>query len=452
MKDVRPDSVILRVQKAKKRDIGRNIIRIDPKTMEQLNIQTGDVIALFGKKESAGIAMSSYPQDNGLGIIRIDSRLRKNTGTSIDDPIEVRKIKALAAQSIVLAPSSIKIRSNPRFESFIKRKLNNYPVSLNDYINIFIGITREITFKVINIRPEGICIIKPETQLHISEHITDEEEKGAEYVTYEDIGGLKKEIDEVRTILDIKLKLPLIRKKLNMDIPKGILFVGPSGTGKTLLARVIANESEAHFISINGSEIISKFYGESEKKLRNIFEEAEEKSPSIIFIDHIDSLAPKITKKMMEKSMFVEHRVVNQLLGLMDGLHISRSVIVIGATNKSELIEAALFRPGRFDKIIYFSFPDVTSRIEIYKIYTRDLPLEDNISTEELAKKSENFSGADIKGVCQLASFNAFKRQFPNINQPEDVNEDLTEKISISNNDFLNAITEISERIKILEK
>ena len=214
--DAKTKELTLRVQKAKKRDIGRNIIRIDPKTMENLNIQTGDVIGLFGKKESAGIAWPSYPQDNGLGIVRIDSRLRKNTGTSIDDTIEIRKVNANFAQNIVLAPS-IKIRTNPRLESFVKRKLNNYPVTLEDFIQISIGISREITFKVISIRPKGICIIKQETALHISEHVTEDEERGANYLTYEDVGGLDREIQRVREMVELPLRHPSLFKRLGID-------------------------------------------------------------------------------------------------------------------------------------------------------------------------------------------------------------------------------------------
>jgi len=283
----------LRVQEAKKRDIGRNIARIDQETMEELNIKTGDVIALVGKKESAGIAWPSYPQDSGLGIIRIDSRLKKNIGTNIDETIQIRKVKTHAAQNIVLAPISVKLKTSPRFETFVKRKLSNYPVAIDDFIFISIGISREITFKVISMRPSGICTIKPETAVHISEHTTEDEEQGSDYVTYEDVGGLDREIKRVREMVELPLRHPSIFKHLGIDPPKGVLLRGPPGCGKTLLAKAVANESEAYFISINGPEIMSKFYGESEKKLRKIFIDAEDKSPSIIFIDEIDAIAPK---------------------------------------------------------------------------------------------------------------------------------------------------------------
>ncbi|MFX0017371.1 MAG: CDC48 family AAA ATPase [Promethearchaeota archaeon] len=432
--------IILRVQKAKKRDIGRNIIRIDPKTMEHLNIQTGDVIALFGKRESAGIAWPSYPQDNGLGIIRIDSRLRKNTGTSIDDNIEIRKVKALAAQNIVLAPSSVKIRANPRFETFVKRKLNNYPVTLDDYIYISIGISREITFKVISMKPNGVCTIKPETQLHISEHITEEEERGAEYVTYEDVGGLDREIQRVREMVELPLRHPSLFKRLGIDPPKGVLLRGPPGCGKTLLARAVANESEAHFISINGPEIMSKFYGESEKKLRKIFEEAEEKNPSIIFIDEIDAIAPKRETVTGE----VERRVVAQLLALMDGLHSRGRVIVIGATNRPNSLDEALRRPGRFDREIEIKVPNEKGRREVFQIHTRNMPLDKKISLKEYSNITHGFVGADISAVCREAAMSALRRYLPEIDlESEIIDPELLEKIVVNKDDFDEALKEV---------
>jgi transitional endoplasmic reticulum ATPase len=437
--DAKTKGLTLRVQKAKKRDIGRNIIRIDPKTMENLNIQTGDVIGLFGKKESAGIAWPSYPQDNGLGIVRIDSRLRKNTGTSIDDTIEIRKVNANFAQNIVLAPS-IKIRTNPRLESFVKRKLNNYPVTLEDFIQISIGISREITFKVISIRPKGICIIKQETALHISEHVTEEEERGANYLTYEDVGGLDREIQRVREMVELPLRHPSLFKRLGIDPPKGVLLRGPPGCGKTLLARAVAHESEAHFISINGPEVMSKFYGESEKKLRKLFIEAEEKSPSIIFIDEIDAIAPKRETVTGE----VERRVVAQLLALMDGLHSRGKVIVIGATNRPNSLDPALRRPGRFDREIEIKVPNEKGRREVFQIHTRNMPLDKKISLKEYSQITHGFVGADISAVCREAAMAALRRYLPRINlESEYIDPELLEEIEITVKDFDQALKEV---------
>ena len=433
-------TVALRVQEAKKRDIGRNIARIDQETMEKLNIQTGDVIALSGKKESAGIAWPSYPQDSGLGIIRIDSRLKKNTGASIDETIQIRKVNAHPAQNIVLAPISVKIKSNPRFETFVKRKLNNYPVTIDDFIFISIGISREITFKVISIRPSGVCIIKPETALHISERITEDEERGADYVTYEDVGGLDREIQRVREMVELPLRHPSLFKRLGIDPPKGILLRGPPGCGKTLLARAVANESEAYFISINGPEIMSKFYGESEKKLRKIFIDAEEKSPSIIFIDEIDAIAPKRETVTGE----VERRVVAQLLALMDGLHSRGKVIVIGATNRPNSLDPALRRPGRFDREIEIKVPNEKGRREVFQIHTRNMPLDKKISLKDYANITHGFVGADIMAVCREAAMAALRRYLPKIDlDSEMIDPELLEQIEITKADFEEALKEV---------
>jgi len=438
--DDKQEKITLRIQKAKKRDIGRNIIRIDPKIMESLNIQTGDVIGLTGNNESAGIAWPSYPQDNGLGIVRIDSRLRKNTGTSIDDTVEIRKVNANTAQNIVLAPASVKIKTNPRFETFVKRKLNNFPVTIDDTILISIGISREITFKVISLRPKGICIIKQETSLHISEHATEEEEIGSNYMTYEDVGGLDREIQRVREMVELPLRHPSLFKRLGIDPPKGILLRGPPGCGKTLLARAVANESEAYFISINGPEIMSKFYGESEKKLRKLFIEAEEKSPSIIFIDEIDAIAPKRETVTGE----VERRVVAQLLALMDGLHSRGKVIVIGATNRPNSLDPALRRPGRFDREIEIKVPNEKGRREVFQIHTRNMPLDNKISIKEYSQITHGFVGADIMAVCREAAMAALRRYLPRIDLDSDmIDPELLEQMEVTRDDFNQALKEV---------
>ena len=438
--DDKQEKITLRIQKAKKRDIGRNIIRIDPKIMESLNIQTGDVIGLTGNNESAGIAWPSYPQDNGLGIVRIDSRLRKNTGTSIDDTVEIRKVNANTAQNIVLAPASVKIKTNPRFETFVKRKLNNFPVTIDDTILISIGISREITFKVISLRPKGICIIKQESSLHISEHATEEEEIGSNYMTYEDVGGLDREIQRVREMVELPLRHPSLFKRLGIDPPKGILLRGPPGCGKTLLARAVANESEAYFISINGPEIMSKFYGESEKKLRKLFIEAEEKSPSIIFIDEIDAIAPKRETVTGE----VERRVVAQLLALMDGLHSRGKVIVIGATNRPNSLDPALRRPGRFDREIEIKVPNEKGRREVFQIHTRNMPLDNKISIKEYSQITHGFVGADIMAVCREAAMAALRRYLPRIDLDSDmIDPELLEQMEVTKDDFNQALKEV---------
>ena len=439
-KDKDNNTITLRVQKAKERDIGKNIIRIDQKTMEDLGIKTGDVIAIKGKKESAGIAWPSYPQDQGLGIVRFDNRLRKNTGTSIDDTIEIVKVNALPAQNVVLAPASMKIKTNPKFETFVRRKLINYPVTMDDIIFISIGISREIAFKVISLKPKGICQIKQETVIHISETVTPEEETRTDYVTYEDVGGLDRELQKVREMVELPLRHPSLFKRLGIDPPKGVLLRGPPGCGKTLLARAVANESEAHFISINGPEIMSKFYGESEKKLRKIFVEAEEKSPSIIFIDEIDAIAPKRETVTGE----VERRVVAQLLALMDGLHSRGRVIVIGATNRPNSLDSALRRPGRFDREIEIKVPNEKGRREVFQIHTRNMPLDKNISLKEFSQITHGFVGADISAICREAAMSALRRYLPKIDlESEVIDEELLEQMIVLKSDFDEALKEV---------
>jgi transitional endoplasmic reticulum ATPase len=325
----------------------------------------------------------------------------------------------------------------------VKRKLLNYPVTVDDFIFISIGISKEIIFKVISMKPDEVCQIKMDTILTINEETIEDYDNGKVYITFDVIGGLKSEIDEVRNIFELALI-----KKLNIDIPRGILLVGPPGTGKTLLSRAIANTYEYNFISIVSPEIIQKYRGDSEKKLRDIFQEANEKAPSIIFFDHIDAIATKIQEEVSENYNYTEHRIVTQLLGLMDGLLPNKDVIVLATTHRLDLIEPALLRPGRFDKIIHLSLPDLHSRIEIYEIHTRNLHLDDDVSLEELAELSNNFTGADIKVVCQFATINAAKRTIPDIgSENKEISDEEIEKIVINKQDFLSTINEVAERI-----
>jgi transitional endoplasmic reticulum ATPase len=408
--------------------------------MEKLNIQTGDVIEAIGKKQSAGIAWPSYPQDNGLGIVRVDSRLQKNTGTRIDDTLEIRKVKAEPAQNVVLAPSSVNFRNTPRFESFVKRKLNTYPITIDDFIFISLGISREITFKVISMRPNAVCRINQDTILNISEKVSEDVETGVGYITYEDVGGLDREIQRVREMVELPLRHPSLFKRLGIDPPKGVLLRGPPGCGKTLLAKAVANESEAHFISINGPEVMSKFYGESEKKLRKLFIEAEEKSPSIIFIDEIDAIAPKRETVTGE----VERRVVAQLLALMDGLHGRGKVIVIGATNRPNSLDPALRRPGRFDREIEIKVPNEKGRLEVFQIHTRNMPLDKKISLKEFSQITHGYVGADISAVSREAAMAALRRYLPKIDlESEFIDPELLEQIEVTKDDFDSALKEV---------
>lgn len=436
----------LRVQEAKKRDSGRNIARVDQEVMEGLDIKTGDVIALVGKKESAGIAWPSYPQDGGLGIIRIDARLKKNTGSKLDDTIKIRKANVQTARKIALAPVSVKLKSNPRFETFVKRKLRNYPVTLNDYVNIPIGISRDIMFKIINMKPVGVCQIKKETVLNISEHTTKDEEIKANYVTYEDVGGLGEAILEIKEIIEFHFKIPSLSKKFGISPPQGILIYGPSGCGKSLLVKAISNESDIFFISLKGTEIWGKFYGESEKKLRDIFTNAEDNRPSIIVFENVEIIAPKINKETRDP----ERRVIAEFKNLIDEIHVTGNVIVIGITNKIDLLEPTLIGTGRFDRIIEIKLPEEKSREEIFRIHTRKLPLEKSVSLIDLAKRSQKFSGADISAVCKEALIFAMRRSLPQDKlDSELINPKLLKHIEITPNDFELGLEKISKNVKL---
>jgi len=303
----------LRVEEAQKRDAGRFIVRIDNEAMEKLGIQTGDIVEIRGKKVTAAIAWPAYPEDKGKGLVRMDGYLRRNANVSLGDKVSIKKANEKQAKSVILAPTSVRFPVEDRFERFVKSKLVGHPVTQGDTIHITV-LSRAILFVVVKTNPKGIVIVKPQTTLHISEKPLTEISIGIPQVTYEDIGGLHEEIQKVREMIELPLKHPELFKRLGIEPPKGVLLHGPPGCGKTLIAKAVANESEAHFISINGPEIMSKFYGESEKKLREVFKEAEENAPSIIFLDELDSIAPKREEVTGE----VERRVVAQLLALME--------------------------------------------------------------------------------------------------------------------------------------
>jgi transitional endoplasmic reticulum ATPase len=300
--------------------------------------------------------------------------------------------------------------------------------------------TKEIIFKVVSIKPANISTIKQTTQLTISETATEEVQAGIPYITYEDIGGLDREIQLVREMVELPLRHPELFKRLGIDPPKGVLLRGPPGCGKTLLAKAVANESQAHFISINGPEIMSKFYGESEKKLRSLFKEAEEKAPSIIFIDEIDAIAPKRETVTGE----VERRVVAQLLALMDGLESRGRVIIIGATNRPNAVDSALRRPGRFDRELEIKVPSEEGRLEIFQIHTRNMPLDDTVVLKEIAKITHGYVGADLMSLVREAGMAALRRYLPEINlDDEEVDPEYLERMFVNRNDFMNAFREI---------
>jgi transitional endoplasmic reticulum ATPase len=430
-------TLTLRVKKAHERDAGRFIVRIDTATMETLGVQTGDILGMKGRKQTAGIVWPAYPQDEGQQIIRMDGRLRRNAGVSLEENVTVYAVHERAALSVVLAPLEMRFPVKD-FDEFVKQKLLNCPVAKDDTVHVSI-LGRPVRFVVRRSRPVGIVVISLDTQLTILSEPPKELEAGVPHLTYEEIGGLDAEIQRIREMIELPLKHPELFARLGISPPKGVLLHGPPGCGKTLLAQAVANESEAHFISINGPEIMSKFYGESEKRLRQIFEEAEKNAPSIIFIDELDAIAPKREDVLGE----VERRVVAQLLALMDGLQKRGQVIVIGASNRPSAVDPALRRPGRFDREIEIRVPDKDGRYKILLIHSRGMPL-DNVDLEAKADVTHGFVGADLAALCRESAMIALRRYLPRINLEEDeIPPNVLSDLRVTEQDFQGALREI---------
>ncbi|WP_099211891.1 CDC48 family AAA ATPase [Thermococcus henrietii] len=378
----------LKVASAYQRDVGRGIVRIDRTAMRELNVQPGDIVEIIGTKNTAAVVWPAYPEDEGLNIIRMDGTIRKNAGVGLGDEVTVRKADVKEAKKVIVAPTE-PIRFGRDFVEWLHSRLVGRPVVRGDYIKIGI-LGQELTFVVTATTPAGIVQITEFTDFQVSEKPVKEVAKTATLgVTYEDIGGLKDVIQKVREMIELPLKHPEIFEKLGIEPPKGVLLYGPPGTGKTLLAKAVANEANAHFIAINGPEIMSKYYGESEERLREVFKEAEENAPAIIFIDEIDAIAPKREETHGE----VEKRVVSQLLTLMDGLKSRGKVIVIGATNRPDAIDPALRRPGRFDRELEVGVPDKQGRKEILQIHTRGMPIEPDFRRDKVIEILEKLRG-----------------------------------------------------------
>jgi len=434
---VSENALSLKVLEAYTRDVGRGVARIDYDSMDTLNASTGDVIEIKGKRRTVAKCLPLYPSDEGKGIIRIDGLGRNNSGIAIGDTISVRKIKAVAAEKIVVAPLEA---IPPIDERYLADALESVPLIKGDNVMVpYFG--GRLTFQIIGVTPAADAVlVTQKTVFHIAEK--GETLRGVPQVTYEDIGGLTDEIKKVREMIELPLRHPEIFEKLGIEAPKGVLLYGPPGTGKTLLAKAVANESNAHFISISGPEIMSKFYGESEARLREIFKEAREKSPSIIFVDEIDSIAPKREEVTGE----VERRVVSQMLSLMDGLEARGKVIVISATNRPNAIDPALRRPGRFDREIEIKVPDKRGRKDILNIHSRNMPLTDDVNVEKLAAVSHGYVGADLEYLCKEAAMKCLRRLLPDLEGMEDekLTPETLDKLIVNGDDFQKALREIT--------
>jgi len=429
------NALSLKVLEAYTRDVGRGVARIDYDSMDTLNASTGDVIEIKGKRRTVAKCLPLYPSDEGKGIIRIDGLGRNNSGIAIGDTISVRKIKAVAAEKVVVAPLEA---IPPIDERYLADALESVPLIKGDNVMVpYFG--GRLTFQIIGVTPAADAVlVTQKTVFHIAEK--GETLRGVPQVTYEDIGGLTDEIKKVREMIELPLRHPEIFEKLGIEAPKGVLLYGPPGTGKTLLAKAVANESNAHFISISGPEIMSKFYGESEARLREIFKEAREKAPSIIFVDEIDSIAPKREEVTGE----VERRVVSQMLSLMDGLEARGKVIVISATNRPNAIDPALRRPGRFDREIEIKVPDKRGRKDILAIHSRNMPLTDDVNMDKLASVSHGYVGADLEYLCKEAAMKCLRRLLPILDlQEEKLPPETLDKLIVNNDDFSKALVEV---------
>ena len=427
----------LRVADALQRDVGRGIARIDPKVVQELGLTLGDVVQIVGKRKTNALCWPAHEQDYGKGTVRIDGYLRNNAGVSIDDKVTIRKIDAKIAERLTLAPTEpLRIVGG---EEYLSQLLEGRVLSRGDFVPINI-MGRTVNLVVTNTSPPAEAVIVTQgTEVLVGEQVK-EPIRAIPKISYEDIGGLRPVIQKVREMIELPLRHPELFERLGVEAPKGVLLHGPPGTGKTLLARAVASETNANFLSIGGPEIMSKYYGESEERLRDVFKEAQENAPSIIFIDEIDSIAPKREEVTGE----VEKRVTSQLLSLMDGLQSRGKVVVIGATNRPNAIDPALRRPGRFDREIEIGVPDRDGRLEVLEIHTRGMPLAEDVDLKKLADVTHGFVGADLESLAKEAAIRALRRILPEINlEAQSIPGDILNKIIVKMADFQDALKEV---------
>ncbi|HII36371.1 MAG TPA: CDC48 family AAA ATPase [Nitrosopumilaceae archaeon] len=426
----------MRVGEAKQRDVGKRRARIEPEAMEYLHVEPGDMVEILGKRPSCAIVWPTDDDDKEPDMIRIDGQTRKNVGVSVNDLVTVQKIVAKPAKSVVLMPVNGNVTVDKEFTDFVKNRLKGLPLSEGDEISVMI-LGNSMDFKIHKISPKSVVKIERGTTLTILSETSVEKKIR---VTYEEIGGLRAQTKRMREIVELPLRHPEVFTRFGIEPHSGILLYGPPGCGKTLIAKVLASESEANFYSINGPEIMNKYYGETEARLRDIFKEAKENSPSVIFIDEIDAIAPKREEAYGD----VEKRVVAQLLALMDGLTERGQVIVLGATNRPESVDPALRRPGRFDREIEISVPNADGRLEILHIHTRGMPLENDVDLKILAAELHGYTGADIKSLCREAAMKALRNYFPEIDvETEKISSEILQSMKVSLQDFYDAMHEI---------
>jgi transitional endoplasmic reticulum ATPase len=422
------------VKEAAHDDAGRGIARVSIEVMKKLGLVSGDVIEIQGKKKAAAIVWPGFAQDTGAAILRIDGNIRGNAATGIDEKVKIRKSEAEYARKVVIQPTQpIRLVGG---EQYLSRVLRGRSVIEGQTVRVDV-IGNAITLVIAKVVPKGIAIVTDDTEIELREEPYKPEEGRQEVsdIHYEDIGGLGRELQLVREMIELPLRHPEIFERLGIQPPKGVLLYGPPGTGKTLIAKAVANEVDAHFITLSGPEIMSKYYGESEKGLREKFAEAEQNAPAIIFIDEIDSIAPKREETKGE----VERRIVAQLLSLMDGLKGRGQVIVIAATNLPDSIDPALRRGGRFDREIEIGIPDKKGRLEIFQVHTRGVPLADDVRIDEFANSTHGFVGADIALFVKEAAMHALRKVIPQIKIDEEIPNEVLDQLRVTSDDFAEA-------------
>ena len=426
----------MRVGEAKNRDIGKKRARIGPDAMDYLHASPGDTIKINAKNTTCAIIWPADEDEKYPDTIRIDGQTRKNLGVALNDVVEIQKIKTAQAKNVTLVPVNDIVTVDKEFTDFVKNRLKGMPLSQGDEISVMI-LGNSMDFKIKKVTPKGIVKIERQTQLVILSESSEDKKSG---ITYEEVGGLRGEIKVMREIVELPLRHPELFARLGVEPHSGILLYGPPGCGKTLLAKVLASESEANMFSINGPEIMNKYYGETEARLRDIFKEAKENSPSIIFIDEIDAIAPKREEAYGD----VEKRVVAQLLALMDGLTERGNVIVLGATNRPDSVDPALRRPGRFDREMEISVPNADGRLEVLQIHTRGMPIGDDVELKILASELHGYTGADMKSLCREAAMKSIRRYLPKIDlETEKIPSKVLQSMQIKLIDFYDAMHEV---------
>ena len=426
----------MRVGEAKQRDIGKKRARIGPDAMDYLQVTPGDVIQIDAKKSTCAIVWPTDEDEKYPDTIRIDGQTRKNLGVALSDVVEIKKIMTKPAKAVTLMPVVDQVTVDKEFTDFVKNRLKGLPLSHSDEISVMI-LGNAMDFKIDKISPKGVVRIERTTNLTILSEVSEDKKSR---ITYEEVGGLQEEIKVMREIVELPLRHPELFVRLGIEPHSGILLYGPPGCGKTLLAKVLASESEATMYAINGPEIMNKYYGETEGKLRDIFKEAKENSPSIIFIDEIDAIAPKREEAYGD----VEKRVVAQLLALMDGLTDRGNVVVLGATNRPDSVDPALRRPGRFDREMEISVPNADGRLEVMQIHTRGMPIGDDVDLKSLASELHGYTGADMKSLCREAAIRSIRRYLPEIDlETEKIPAKILQSMEVKIIDFYDAMHEV---------